>query len=275
MHGRLHWTMCWCHHRMLSEGYDDMTFHTHTFSFVSFAAFLTCSTCLSLYREHRALAKKFKSNQWARLHQPYRSYSDLVSILSWRSRRPCSPWQSCWSWLSITPGRTDRPLLSLQNKWEKKISSECSYDILRWEVVFVYYNRLFHIFILLGFTSAICLIMTLLKARACIFYYPVVGSSAVLCDQRHIVYETKWAIFPKSYRFAFLSHRPSRTHTSWPSWLANAAGWPSRTPLSCGTLEMRGDREVMWWFTHWFHETLVINEMVVVIRRHGNSPPAS
>lgn len=70
---------------MLSAGYEDWALHTHTFSFVSFAAFLTWSTSLSLYRhvhtyEQTCTANTYFSTytqiQRAHLYLPYRLYCE-------------------------------------------------------------------------------------------------------------------------------------------------------------------------------------------------------
>lgn len=104
------------------------------------------------------------------------------------------------------------------------------------------------------------------------FYHLEVESSAIVYDQDMLSAKHNGQC-SKSYRLAFLPHRPSRTHTSRLSWLADVAGWPSGAPLSCGTLEIGGDGEVIWWFARWFYETAMINEIVMIIHRHGNSPP--
>lgn len=110
---------CWCHPRKLSGGYDSVTgLFILTLSPLSPLLPFWPVPPVSPCTESKAWANKFKSNQWALLSVTF-WVEHLVSILSWRSRRPCSPWKSCRSWLSITPSRADRPLLSLQNKWEK------------------------------------------------------------------------------------------------------------------------------------------------------------
>lgn len=176
--------MCWRYHRMLSEGYDDMTgLFILTLSPLSPLLPFWPVPPVSPCTKSKALAKKFKSNQWAHLLQTYRSFSEL-STLSPSS--PGGPEDPAAPGSPAGPGCPSRPAgptgpFSPCRTNEKNINV-----ILWWEVVFVYYNRLFHIFILLELASAICLIMTLLKARAHIFYYPVVESNAIVCDQKKI-----------------------------------------------------------------------------------------
>lgn len=131
----------------------------------------------------------------AYLRQPYRYYSEvavqqkyLVSILSWRSRRPCNPWQPCRSWLPITPGWTERPLLSLQDKWEKLLVSLLvnTNRLYQGGESHLYITADYFIFFLLECAQAICLIMTLSKARAHIFLLPSGGK------QCHSMWSGPW-----------------------------------------------------------------------------------
>lgn len=136
MQGKLHWTMRWCHHRMLSEGYDDMNgLFILTLSPLSPLLPFWPVPPVSPCTESKALAKPFKSNQWAHLHQTYRSFSEL-STLSPSS--PGGPEGPAPPGSPAGPGCPSRPAGPTGPFSPWRISEKNINVKLRWEVLFVY-----------------------------------------------------------------------------------------------------------------------------------------